>query len=215
VGVDTNLCLIDRRDYHEIAVPALQALLAGGKEPARSLFEKACSVLATQSREYPWGPLHGAQDQLEFGLSLIDGTAGNLQHPDPSITDPELIRRHHLSDTVCGAVIEGTCVPWDLPFHPRHCVTCDSAVWELYRASQRFEYVLTGEIYIRNRPAPFGIAEGDELLNHDLVQELFEEISSRVSPPGHPLSEREYFRNLYLLLDSARSGRFEVMASYC
>ena len=214
MGVDTNLYLIERRHYHEIAVPALQALLVGANEPARSLFEKACSALAGQTGEYPWGPFHRAEDQLEFGLSLIDGAADDLRHPDSSISDPDLIRRHHLLDTVCGTVIEGTCVPWSLPFPPLHCVTCGSEVWELYQASQRFEYVFTGEIYARSRPAPFSIAEGDQLLNEDLVQELFDEIS-KVSPPGHPLSERDYFRNLYLLLESACRNGYEIMASYC
>jgi hypothetical protein len=214
VGVETNLYLIDRRDYYDVAVPALRALLAGKSEPARVLFEKACSVLAKQNWEYPWGPLHRAEDDLEFGPSLIDGTAENLKHPDASITEPSLVRRYHLLDKVCGTVIEGICVPWALPFPPHHCVTCDSAVWELYRASQRFEDVFTGEIYVRSRPAPFSIADRDELLNDDLIQELHDEIA-KVSPPSHALWERDYFRNLYLLLQTARRDRFEVMASYC
>jgi len=213
VGVDTHLYLIDRRNYHEVAVPALQALLDGTKEPARSLFAKAFSTITAQNREYPWGPIRPCEHWLQLGLAVIDGTAEDLRHPDTSITDPELIRRHHLLGLVGPVIVEGGCVPWSLPFPPLHCVTCDSAYRELYRASQRFEYVFTGEIYIRSRPAPFSIAEGDQLLNDDLVQELFDEIS-RVSPLGNPLSEREYFRNLYLLFESACRNGYDIMASY-
>ncbi|HEY3744210.1 MAG TPA: hypothetical protein VGL53_30400 [Bryobacteraceae bacterium] len=214
MGVETNLYLIKGPDYHGAAVPALEALLAGAGGAARPLFEKACAVLAEQNRDYPWGRLHQVEGELEFGLSLIDGTAENLLHPDPSISDPGLVRRHHLLDTVCGTVIEGICVPWTLPFPPRHCVTCDSAVWELYQASQRVEYVFTGEIYVRSRKAPFGIAEVNEFLDGDLVQELFDEMS-KVSPPQHPRSKLTYFRNLYVLLESACRDGYKIMASYC
>jgi hypothetical protein len=118
-------------------------------------------------------------------LDLIDGTAQDLQHPDPSVKDLTLVRRYHLLDSVCGVVVEGLCVPWALSFPPHHCITCDCTVLELYQASRKFEDVFTGEIYSRSRPAPFPIAGGDEFVNDDLVGEMFAEISS-VIPPGHP-----------------------------
>lgn len=137
------------------------------------------------------------------------------QWPDEdfAIRDPQKVRENHLRDEVCGVIVEGLCVPWDLSFPPVHCVTgCLGN--SLYDHSDKFKNVLCGEIYSRCRQAPYDIAQDDALLERDLIVELAAEIE-RVAPPGGTLWANENYSNLYLLLHHAtEAANFRVLASY-
>jgi hypothetical protein len=53
---------------------------------------------------------------------------------------------------------------------------------------------------------------GDQMVDRDVIQELFGEIV-RISSPDQPRWKREYFRNLYLFLKEACDDGFDVLAS--
>jgi len=122
------------------------------------------------------------------------------------------VREYNLRDYVCGVIVEGLCVPWNLEFPPLHVVTrCLS--WELCEHSKKFEDALCGEIYRHPTPAPYDICHRDELVDESLVRDLGAEIA-RIASPGSELWEDERYRNLYLLLQRGAENGFRILASY-
>lgn len=75
------------------------------------------------------------------GIALLEGRIPDTYHGDLApdvVTDPRLVREYYLRDYVCGVVVEGPCVPWDLDFSPVHVVTWCLG-WGLYEHSKKFE----------------------------------------------------------------------------
>jgi hypothetical protein len=228
LGVDTHLYLLDYRRYADEVKPLLDALLGGGDtRPARVAFEEAWRVLsqANSRWKYPWGPSHRwlLSEDFQRGLSVLDGhipetyygdrVSLGLLEPDAVTGDPRLVREYNLRDLVCGVVVEGLCVPWNLDFPPVHVVTWCLG-WELYEHSKKFEDALCGEIYEQPTPAPYDINHGDELVDETLVRELREEIA-RFASPDSELWADERYRNPYLLLQRGVENDFRILASYC
>lgn len=225
MGVDTHLYLLDYRRYSDEVEPLLDGLLSGGDSgPARIAYEEAWRVLAeaNNSRKYPWTPFHSTKFAEEFqkGLSLLDGHFPETYFGDRTILepgavtrDPHLVREYNLRDYVCGVIVEGLCVPWNLDFPPVHVVTWCLG-WELYAYSKKFEDALCGEIYAHPTRAPYEIYHGDEFVEEKLVQELGVEIA-RIASPASDLWGDERFRNLYLLLERGGKESFRILAVYC
>jgi hypothetical protein len=227
LGVDTHLYLLDYRRYTDEIKPLLDALLADGESgPARAAYQEAWSVLseANSRREYPWTPFHSTSlaESFQKGLSVLDGQIPETYYGDrPSrgilapggvTRDPRLVREYNLRDRVCGVIVEGLCVPWNLDFPPMHPVTvCLS--WNLYEHSKKFEDALCGEIYAHPTSAPYDICHGDELVDETLVRELAAEIA-RIASPGSELWADERYRNLYLVLQRGAEDNFRILASY-
>jgi len=222
LGVDTHLYLLDYRRYHDETEPLLDGLLGGGDpRPGLVAYEAASKILleASRSREYPWTPFYSTPISEE-GLAALDGRfpetyqgdRANLG-PDEVIRDPRLIREYWLRDHVCGVVVEGLCVHWDLDFPPVHVVTWCLG-WDLYEHSKKFEYALCGDIYQRSVPVPYDICQGDRFVDKSLVGELAVEIA-RIASPGSDLWGDERYRNLYKLLQlGAEDDHFRILASY-
>ena len=227
MGVDTHLYLLDYRRYDGKVKPLLDALLDGGDgRLARSAYEESWGILsaAHDRRKHPWTPVHSTLLAEEFhrGLSVLDGhipetylgdrASLGILEPDAVTRDPRLVREYNLRDHVCGIIVEGLCVPWNLDFPPVHNVT-RSLGWELYGHSKKFEDALCGEIYANPTPAPYDIVHGDEFVDVTLVRELAAEIS-RIASPGSELWADERYRNLYLLLQCGTGDNFRILASY-
>ena len=225
MGVDTHLYLLNERRYLGEIVPVLDKLIKGGPaETVRASFKQALDTLvdARTRRQFPWTPVNGHSGDLQRGIGALDGSLPDSYNGDRDLRlengnviarDLRLIREYCLRDRVCNIIVEGLCVPWDLPFAPVHNVT-----WclghSLYTHSKKFEDVLCGEIYSRSSNAPYDIALGDELVDQDLVQELSAEID-RIMPAESSLWEVEAFRNLALLLrHAAQNDGFRIMACY-
>ena len=132
--------------------------------------------------------------------------------PGPVIREPRLVREYSLRDHVCGVIVEGVCVPWQIEFPPVHVVTW-SLGWELYEHSKKFEDALCAEIYAQSSPAPYDIFQGDQLVDESLIRELTEEIA-RIASPGTEKWADERYRNLYLLLHRGAEKDFRILASY-
>jgi hypothetical protein len=226
LGVDTHLYLLDYRRYTDEVKPLLDSLLGGDTQPARTAYEEAWSVLseANNLREYPWRPFHSTllAEDFQKGLSVLDGhipetyngdrTSLGILEPDAVTRDPRLVREYNLRDYVCGVIVEGLCVPWNLDFPPVHVVT-QCLGWVLYGHSKKFEDALCAEIYTQSTPAPYDIYHGDQLVNETLVWELGVEIA-RIASPGSELWADERYRNLYLLLQRGAENDFRILASY-
>lgn len=218
LGVDTHLYLLDYHRYVNEVAPMLDALLRGGDPlPARIAYEEASKLLveAKGRREYPWTPFYSTPFSDE-GIALLDGHIPDTDRGDRAqdkVTDPRLVREYHLRDYVCGVVVEGLCVPWDLDFPPVHVVTWCLG-WGLYEHSKKFEDALCAEIYTRSARIPYDIYQGDGLVDDGLVRELATEIA-RIASPGSELWKDERYRNLYRLLQSAVEGNtYRILASY-
>jgi len=224
LGVDSHLYLLDDRRYTDKVKPLLDTLLADGDTgPARTAYEAAWRILSEANNrwKYPWTPLHSTRfaDGFQTGLSLLDGHIPETYYGDRSILepdwvtrDPHLVREYHLRDRVCGVIVEGLSVPWNLDFPPVHVVTwCLGS--ELYEHSKKFEDTLCGDIYARSTPAPHDISQGDQLVDQTLVRELGVEIA-RIAPPESDLWADERYRNLYLLLQRGAENNFRILASY-
>jgi hypothetical protein len=227
LGVDTHLYLLDYRRYAGEVKPLLDALLSGGDtRAARTAYEEAWRVLSEANNRwnYPWSPSHSTQfaEDSQKGLSLLDGQIPETYHsdrlslgilePDAVTSDPCLVREYTLRDHVCGVIVEGLCVPWNLDSPPVHAVT-GCLGWELYGHSRKFEDALCAEIYQQPTPAPYNINHGDELVDETLVRELAVEIA-RIAPPASELWADERYRNLYLLLQRGAESNFRILASY-
>ena len=225
MGVDTHLYLLDYCRYTDGVKPLLDTLLTGGDaRPARLAYEQAWKVLteANSRLEYPWTPFYSLllEENLQEGLALLDGHIPESyvgdwgdSDPDTPTRDPRLVREYLLRYHVCGVIVEGLCIPWNLEFPPVHVVT-----WclgkDLYRHSERFEDALCAEIYGRSTAVPYGIYKGDQLVAEDLVRKLSAEIA-RIASPGSELWSDERYRNLYRLLQlGASSDEFRILASY-
>ena len=227
MGVDTHLYLLDYRRYSDEVKPLLDTLLNGGDiRPARAAYEEACTVLseAKGRRNYPWTPFHSMllADDVQKGLSFLDGrfpetyygdrVSLGILEPDAVNRDPHLVREFSLRDHVCGVIVEGLCVPWNLDFPPVHLVTWCLG-WALYEHSKKFEDALCAEIYAQSAPVPYDIYQGDQLVDEALVRELGVEIA-RIASPGSELWADERYRNLYLLLQHGAKSNFRILASY-
>jgi hypothetical protein len=221
MGVDTHLYLLDYRKYSNEVVPALHGFLHGGESAAvRPLFEQARVALDAARKRWPplWGPLNLTDEEfLLEALLLLDGKVPDSyfgeRHLEGAAIEPALVREYSIRDKVANLIVEGVCVPWDLAFPPVHNVTFMLS-WELYEHSKRFEDVLCGEIHSRSRDIPFEICVGDELLDADLVAELFTEMK-RISPPATKLWDDQRYRNLYLILQQAdRNADFRILSVY-
>jgi hypothetical protein len=222
LGVDTHLYLLDYRRYINEVKPLLDGLLGGGDPgPARVAYEAASTILieAHRRHEYPWTPFYSSPIS-DVGLAALDGHIPETYSGDrvsfgsgDIIRDPHLIREYCLRDKVCGVIVEGLCVPWDLEFPPVHIVTwCLGGA--LYEHSRKFEDALCGEIYQRSSPVPYDIYLNDELVDDSLVAELAVEIA-RIASAQSELWVDERYRNLYKLLQlSATSDRLRILASY-
>ena len=159
MGVDTYLYLLDGTRYDKV-VSVLDNLIAGGDSTvARTMFEQACSALSAASshRQFPWTPIYGrllsGTDEFERCIGLVNGkipatyqgdrgrTGKQWTEEDFAIRNPLKVREYFLRDNICGVIVEGLCVPWELPFPPVHRVT-----WclgnSLYKQSKKFEDVL-------------------------------------------------------------------------
>lgn len=231
MGVDTHFYLLDHERYLNDIVPVLDRLIAGENGGVgRARFEQAWRALidARARREFPWTPFFwdcpgsGRFDQC---IALIEGripetyrgergcTWEQLEDEGFVIRDPSKVREYHLRDNVCGIVVEGLAVPWELDFPPVHNVT-SCLGHSLYDHSEKFEHVICGDIYARCARAPYDIYMNDSLVDQDLTLELAAEIA-RVAPPGSKLWEDENYRNLYQLFQHAAGNLgFRVLTSY-
>jgi hypothetical protein len=157
-----------------------------------------------------------------MGLSILDGhipetyhgdrTSLGILEPDGITRVPHLVREYNLRDHVCGVIVEGLCVPWNLDFPPVHVVTL-SLGWELYEHSKKFEDAVCAEIYTKSSPAPYDINHGDQLVDETMVRDLGLEIARIASPGSEPWADERY-RNLYLLLHRGAEINFRILASY-
>jgi len=143
--------------------------------PARVAYEEASKVLveARSLREYPWTPFYSSPFSEE-GIALLEGHVPETYRGDRApdvVANPRLVREYHLRDYVCGVVVEGLCVHWDLDFPPVHAVTWCLG-WGLYEHSKKFEDALCGEIYTRSTRVPYDIYQGDELVDESLFANL-------------------------------------------
>jgi hypothetical protein len=137
-------------------------------------------------------------------------TLGILE-PDAVTREPRLVREYTLRDYVCGVIVEGLGVPWNLDFPPVHAVT-QYLGWDLYEHSKKFEDALCGEVYEQASPAPYDIVHGDQLIDRTAVRELAIEIA-RIASPGSELWADERYRNLCLLLQHGAEDNFRILVS--
>ena len=225
MGVDTFLYLLNHELYTRDVVPPLDRLLHNRDVgPVLKMFEKASQLLAEAARrfEFPWSPLHQLHDSEEFNLALnlIHGYipekySGHwaMNEPDFTVTDPAKAREYSLRKNVFSVIVEGLAVAWDLQFPPVHEITW-GLVSDLYEHSPKFEDAMCYEVHSRNTDVPYSISTGDQLIDQDLITELWQEIK-RVSPPDSNLWQKEYFRNLYLLLQAAcEKPEYRILAAY-
>lgn len=225
MGVDTFLYLLNYDNYQNVLVPALDRLLVDHSAGSvLNMFEQAAQILAEASRrfEFPWSPLHRYSDSAEFDLAvkLIHGYVperyfGDLaiMEPEFTVTEPAKVREYCLREKVFGVIVEGLAVPWNLGFPPVHEITWGS-VHELYDLFSKFEDAMCADVVSRSTNIPYQISQDNELIDRDLVAELWAEIE-RISPPGSRLWQEEYFRNLYLIFHEAvEKPEYRILAAY-
>ncbi|MGB0065740.1 MAG: hypothetical protein WBP85_14960 [Terracidiphilus sp.] len=220
--------MIDYRRYTGDVKPLLDALLdSGDSRSAHVAYEEAWRILSEANNrwKHPWSPFHSTilLSSFQKGLSVLDGQIPEAYHgdrlslgilePEAVTRDPRLVREYKLRDCVCGIIVEGLSVPWNLDFPPVHAVTGCLGYGDLYEYSKKFEETLCGEIYTRSAPAPYDICHGDEFVDESLVRELSVEIA-RIASPGTELWTDERYRNLYLLLHRGAEENFRILASY-
>lgn len=225
MGVDTHLYLLNYDRYRSELVPAFDRLLlqhdANGfselYRDARQILEDAAGRL-----KFPWTPLHSSKDpeEIELVVKLFQGYVPEKYFGDRALLETEFtiterakVREYFLRDKVVSVIVEGLAVPWSLRFPPVHEITWGK-VWELYRISPKFEDSFCADVYTRCTTVPYEIVQGDELINQDLIAELWAE-TQRICPPGSELWDHEYFRNLYLILQKAiQTPGYRILASY-
>lgn len=225
MGVDTFLYLLNHEFYTRDIVPALGRLLHDRDvAPVLNMFEEASHVLAEATRrfEFPWSPLHqtGNSEEFSLAINLIRGYvpkeySGDLAMNEPgfSVTDPVKVREYSLREKVFSVIVEGLAVPWNLQFPPVHEIT-QGYVSHLYELSPKFADAICDEVHSRNASIPYNISSEDQLIDRELIAELWHEIR-HVSPPDSDLWQNDYFRNLYLLLHEAcEKPEYRILAAY-
>lgn len=225
MGVDTHLYLLNYDRYCNELVPALDRLLVDRDAgPVLNMFEKASQILAEASRrfEFPWSPLHRCSDseQSDLAIKLIQGYVPEryvgglaIMEPEFSVIEPAKVREYCLREKVFRVIVEGLAVPWNLEFPPVHEIT-QGSVHELYGFSPKFEDAMCAEVVSRSISIPYQISQDDELIDRDLVAELWAEIE-RISPPDGRLWQEEYFRNLYLIFrEAVEKPEYRILAAY-